>query len=70
MDRSLGGLTFYGQAVMRTLFPSPLVDFLSVNLDVPWRIDSDTNLSASYAETVTVTFEPMVMVSPTWRVRM
>ena len=37
-------------SVMRTLVPNPLVDFLSVYLDVLWRIDSDANLIAFHAE--------------------
>jgi hypothetical protein len=39
-------LLFMASRLMRALLPNPLVDFLSVNLDVLWRIDSDTNLSA------------------------
>ena len=37
-------------SVTRALMPNPLVDFLSVYLDVLWRIDSDANLSAFHAE--------------------
>ena len=43
-------LPFMANLAMRALPRNPLVDFLSVNLDVPWRIDSDTNLSAFHAE--------------------
>jgi hypothetical protein len=43
-------LLFTTSSVSRALLPNPLVDLLPVHFHVFWRIDSDTNLSASHAE--------------------
>src|SRR5271169_6148201 len=49
--RALGAALFFtAWCLMQVLLPNPGVNFLSVNLHVLWRLDSDTNLISFHAE--------------------